>query len=113
MLPRLFFIAFILALTVASLTPGQDLPAITFNDKAAHFAAYFLLALNACALALPTRKLRSLLLGIVLYGIVIEACQGLLIPGRHASLLDALANTFGVIAAIAVYRYRKTRSLSL
>ena len=113
MLPRLFFIGYILALTAVSLTPSEGLPHISFNDKVAHFAAYFLLALNACALALPTRKLRSLLLGIVLYGIVIEACQGLLIPGRHASLLDALANTFGVIAAIAVYRYRKIRSLSL
>jgi len=113
MLPRLLFIGYILALTAASLTPGEDLPAINYNDKIAHFAAYFLLALSACALALPTRKLHSLLLGIVLYGIVIEACQGLLIPGRHASLFDAIANTFGVIAAIAVYRYRKSRRLHL
>ncbi len=113
MLPRLIFIGYILALTVVSLMPSEGLPHITYNDKIAHFAAYFLLALSACSLSLPRQKLRSLLLGIVLYGIVIEACQGLLIPGRHASLLDALANTLGVIAAIAVYRYRKSRKLRL
>lgn len=65
-------------------------------DKLQHFAAYALLA----ALITVTLEARKWwlwgLLGLVIYGGLLEILQGLV--GRDMSFLDEVANTLGVIA---------------
>lgn len=91
------FVGYGLALTAVSLTPGTDLPEITYNDKIAHFAAYWLFAVLARALPVSHLPMRYAPLLIALYGGLIEVCQGALIPGRHADPLDAIANALGAL----------------
>ena len=99
MVPRLALIgACVCALVIAflSLLPGDDLPAQNLNDKLNHFIAYGVLM----GLSVLGRGARSLLwTGLLLtgYGLLLEGLQGVMPFGRSASLLDAIANTGGVL----------------
>ncbi|MEO9970914.1 MAG: VanZ family protein [Hyphomonadaceae bacterium] len=99
MVPRLALIgacACALVIAFLSLLPGDDLPSQNLNDKLNHFIAYGVLM----GLAVLGRGARSLLwtgLLVAGYGLLLEGLQGVMPFGRSASLLDAIANTGGVL----------------
>ncbi len=99
--PLLLFSAFVvlIAITVLSLLPpksGMELPT---NDKVGHFLAYGTCSMNVCLLFNRWKKeLLFSLIGIVLYGVLIEFLQGFV--RRETSLYDFLANTAGVAIGV-------------
>lgn len=76
------------------------------NDKVGHFLAYGTFSMNVCLLFNRWKKeLLFSLIGIVLYGILIEFLQGFV--RRETSFYDFLANTAGVaigVTIIALFR---------
>lgn len=99
--PLLLFSAFVvlIAITVLSLLPpksGMELPT---NDKVGHFLAYGTFSMNVCLLFDRWKKeLLFSLIGIVLYGVLIEFLQGFV--RRETSFYDFLANTAGVAIGV-------------
>lgn len=86
-----------------SLLPASsldDLP--TANDKVEHFASYAVLAFGAVQLFPRWSSLMTVGLGLVFMGIGMEYAQGAMGAGRTMDRYDALANTLGVIAGLAV-----------
>lgn len=102
MIPRpLRIVLFILGCAVVlwlSLAPGETLPTVNLWDKAKHAVAYFVLML-AGAYAFPERLWRgsAILFGI---GIGIEGLQSVMDLGRQGEVLDAVANSVGIIAGL-------------
>lgn len=105
---KAIFVSYLTLLTIASLIPGSDLPSVTYNDKIAHVAGYFVLG----ALGSSISRRPAMFCLLFVYGIAIEGLQGLS-GQREPSSLDALANALGLaIAWLAVNRYwRSGRNL--
>jgi VanZ family protein len=103
----------LIAITVLSLLPprsGMELPT---NDKVGHFLAYGTLSMNICLLFNRWKnELLLSLLGIVLYGVLIEFLQGFV--RRETSFYDFLANTSGVaIGATIIALFRRPLTVFL
>jgi len=97
------FAAGIVVVSVLSLTPGDVLPAIDVWDKLQHVLAYLTLAATG-GVAFPGRRLiPRLALGLLILGCALEALQ-VLVPGRVASVDDAVANAIGVALGLAIAR---------
>lgn len=92
----------VVAVVVVCLMPPPPVTLPENGDKVEHFLAYFLLAASAVQLYRRGRPLRRVALGLVLMGIGIEFAQGALTSTRMADPLDALANTAGVLAGMAI-----------
>lgn len=108
---RIRFVIFgVACATVAwvSLLPADDLPPTGMSDKLEHFIAYGVLALIG---SWAYRARTGLALVLIAMGIVIEGLQWGMGMGRHADVLDALANSMGVIlgmmAALALGALRR------
>lgn len=88
----------VLAIVLASLVPGPELPSDPGLDKIGHCGAYFLLALLGSGLVLraglPRVMLRTFLLGLAL-----EVAQAYLTETRTADWFDVAANGAGVLIA--------------
>ena len=97
---QLAFLAGLLAVSVLSLIPKDELPTLEIWDKWKHLAAYATLALLA-ALAFASHIFRPVAAGLVLWGGVLELGQAL-VPGRSPEWLDVLANAIGVALAVAL-----------
>jgi VanZ family protein len=87
------------------------------SDKMYHAVAYFLLGFT-WLLSFPKssqkKKLKyAIVISCVIFGIVIEVLQGTLTSYRTASLLDIVANTVGVIAAMMLFNkvYKKIAAI--
>jgi VanZ family protein len=97
---------FILALVVVAvlmLTPAAALPKTDIWDKLEHAAAFAGLTVLGF-LAFPERKCAWwLALGLVAFGSVCETLQ-MFVPGRDASLEDAIANLTGVLIVSGSWR---------
>jgi VanZ family protein len=102
--------AVLLAIYWVAIFVGTHLPAEAdfsprFNDKIKHFGAYFVLGTLLCYVTTSTRLSRRFgaiaLVGIV-YAAIDEITQKL-VPGRTADVFDFLADSGGILAAIAVY----------
>lgn len=95
---------FLLALAVIawlSLSPIEELPVgVTLWDKAQHAIAYLGLALIG-AWAFPERSGR-LAAGLVAFGVGVEILQAAMGLGRQGDAIDAVANTIGVTAGLAL-----------
>jgi VanZ family protein len=95
-----------IGITVLSLLPPKSGVELQTNDKVGHFLAYGTLSMNVCLLFNRWKKeLVFSLIGIVLYGILIEFLQGLV--RRETSFYDFLANTSGMaigVTIIALFR---------
>jgi VanZ family protein len=94
----------ILLVVSGSLLPAlllRKLPAMamTDNDKAAHFAAYLLLAMLPVFAADLPRVGIALALTMIPLGIAVEFFQRL-IPGRSFEILDIIANSLGVLTGV-------------
>ena len=97
----------IIGITVLSLMPPKSGIELGEHDKINHFIAYTVFSLNAGMLLDNFRKHLLILPLLVLYGLLMEYCQGF-VPGRAPSWLDALANTTGVlIGFVLTMIYRK------
>jgi VanZ family protein len=99
---RITWVLTVLGIVILSLLPPRNMNFQAYeNDKIGHCFAYAILSLNT--LIVFQRWPRWLLFTImILFGIFLEFGQGL-IPGRQPSILDALANTTGVLIGILIY----------
>lgn len=92
--------------TLVMLLPTSSLPSVNIWDKAEHamtFASLMLLAWPAYQHRFSTAILAALLIG---YGVVTECLQHF-IPSRSFSVLDMLADSFGVLFILFLLRLRK------
>ncbi len=93
-----------------SLLPQEVLPETGVWDKLEHAIAYAALCVIG-AIAYPRKLARSkLLLGLVLYGVALEALQSF-VPGRVASIADVTANTLGVVVGFMAVQTVKTAAI--
>jgi len=99
-LAMLLFWPAIVLVTWGELTPSPPHLETHVWDKLLHFTAYFGLA-GLAALSLKSRRaLLCALLGLIVFGGLLEIVQGL--TGRDADLLDEVANSLGaVLGALA------------
>lgn len=98
---RLAFGALLLIVMALSLLPvGAELPS-TGWDKTNHLLAFAMLACLGC-LAFPQR-IRPVLIGLLLYGALIEVLQSLT-SYRFAEWGDLLADTIGMLPGWALAR---------
>lgn len=90
-----FWLCFALT-SYLSLMPQEFLPSgINIWDKLSHSIAFAALALSA-ALGWPEKGfVRSVLIPLLLFGILVEIIQ-YFVPGREFSLLDMLADAVGI-----------------
>lgn len=104
--PRLWWSLWLLAIVAVvmlSLMSPVSLPsAPAGSDKWGHFAAYFLLAASVTQLIASRGWLLVAGVGLILLGIGLEFAQGALTEDRMRDPMDALANTLGVLAGLAV-----------
>ena len=91
-----------IGITILSLLPPKSGVEIQSNDKINHFVAYATFAFCGLSGYNGTNAWR-LLLFFVSYGLFMEWMQGL-VPGREQSLLDALANSLGVVVGWTIFR---------
>ena len=97
------FVLALIVVAVLMLTPGAALHKTNIWDKLEHAAAFAGLAVLGC-LAFPERKWAWwLALGLVAFGSVCETLQ-MFVPGRDASLEDAIANLTGVLIVSGSWR---------
>lgn len=96
----LLAIAAVIAVCLGPPPRIPDLP--SGSDKVEHFLAYFLLAWGAVQLFARPRALWLAAIGLVALGIGIEFAQGALTTDRMADPRDALANSVGVAAGMAL-----------
>lgn len=92
----------VLAVVVLSLIPPPPMPAVAFRgiDKVEHVLGY--LALSAMATALfarmPTRA--RIAAALMAMGVGLEIAQGTMTATRTPDVLDALANSLGVLLGL-------------
>lgn len=97
----LWWLAIAVTITVCLIPPPPlDLP--KNSDKVEHFLAYFLLAASAVQIYRTRAALLCAGVGLVGLGIGIEFLQGALTDNRMADPMDALANSVGVVAGMAI-----------
>ena len=97
----LWWLAIAVIITVCLIPPPPlDLP--PNSDKVEHFLAYFVLAGAAVQIYRTRAALLWAGVGLVGLGIGIEFLQGALTANRMADPMDALANSIGVIAGMAI-----------
>lgn len=111
--PAIFWSIFIF---VACAMPGKDIPHISFLeilqfDKWVHAGIFFVLALLLVRgmkfTYVRAAHITTLLFALAIcipYGGLLEIMQGTLFQDRSADLLDFIANSFGAIAGVLVYR---------
>jgi VanZ family protein len=117
---KILFIAISVTLFIGylCLKKMEPLPIqLPHSDKMYHVVAYFLLGFT-WLLSFPKssqkKKLKyAIVILCIIYGIVIEVLQGTLTTYRAASLLDIIANTVGVIAAMMLFNkvYKKIAAI--
>ncbi|MBT8255431.1 MAG: VanZ family protein [Bacteroidia bacterium] len=97
-------IAYTILLTFLFLVPTTDVPTveIPFIDKLIHVVLFCFLALgwiltSRLRQAQPTGSVRSMLLLVFIYGIIIEALQELFFETRTADGWDIAANSVGIL----------------
>lgn len=104
--PRLWltvWLAAIAAVIVLSLLTLSGLPELPKgSDKIEHFLAYFLLSAAAVQLFSTQRAHGLAAVGLIAMGIGLEFAQGAYTTQRMQDPLDALANTLGVLAGLAI-----------
>jgi hypothetical protein len=104
--------------------PGKDIPHISFLellsfDKFVHAGVFFvLMILSLRGFLLQTRfvKLQQsakqiALIMCITYGALMELMQGTLFEGRSASVLDIVANSFGCVVGLLLYKKIEQRFL--
>lgn len=98
------WLAMIGAVAATSLISADELPPAPFDgfDKVEHFLAYFVLAGYAVMLFAQRRAQALAAAGLIALGVGLEFAQGALTVSRMADSADALANSLGVLAGLAL-----------
>jgi len=121
LLDKAIYIAVFITLLIAVLSlvklqvkPTMSIPS---SDKVFHVIAYYFL-MKSWLYALSqkdrfTQRVKYVFFGCVIYGIVIEALQGVITSYRTASILDILANTGGIILAILTFHFFEKKILRI
>ncbi|ODS22743.1 hypothetical protein AB835_12450 [Candidatus Endobugula sertula] len=97
------FIGYSLLITLLSLKPHVPIENIPYNDKGAHLIAYAVFTLLAWRINSWSPLFNHMVIGIIMYGGLIEVLQSY--TGRMMSLYDLLANITGVTLCIIVLHY--------
>ena len=100
---RLWFaigIALILLLLYGSLAPAKALPPLGGSDKFWHTATYFVVMAYFSQVYFALRSRLWIAASLIALGVLIEFIQPFV--NRNFDWFDALANTIGVAAALAV-----------
>lgn len=98
---KIFFYFTVIAVFILAVLPGEKIPRIlNFWDKAQHSLAFVVLSLLAI-FAYP-QNIYPRLIGLVLYGGVIEIIQWFL-PWRSGDIYDFIADSLGVLIVGLVY----------
>ena len=107
---RVAFAAVVLLSLVVLFSPGSDVPSgIPISDKVVHFSLFAALALTGRLAAVPPLPLA---VGLVAYAGISEVLQTVLPINRDGDVRDALADTLGVAAGIAVHALALRRRAS-
>lgn len=110
--PQVHFIAIavLAAITYVSLLPGKDLPdSFLFDyDKLAHAFAYagFMFTTWRSAVKWSSRPIMIGIVGVGLYGFLMEVLQGLIHSDRVFDWWDVAANLVGALAVGVVVRLK-------
>ncbi|HEX6860853.1 MAG TPA: hypothetical protein VF138_11725 [Caulobacteraceae bacterium] len=99
---RIRFVIFGVAASVVawlSLIPRTELPKTGVSDKWEHLVVYALLTLVGAWTYRSRAGLGAVLVG---YGVVLEILQGVMGLGRQADVVDALANSLGVVIGLSL-----------
>ena len=111
-LRRTIAIMYLGIIAILSLMPAYDLPHITVFanfDKLVHFSMYFGAAILACwSMDISRERMKPiyyLLIGVFMYGVLMEILQRTMHNGRNFEFKDMIANLTGAIVGIIVYRY--------
>lgn len=90
----------VLGAIVVCLMPIQKLPQPpNLSDKSEHFLAYLLLSTWFAGIY-PRTRYWIIAIGLGVMGVLIELAQGSMSYGRHADVLDVIANCSGVLAGL-------------
>ncbi len=101
---RLAFAASLLLVAWLSLRPMPNLDLPARSDLGAHLVLHAGLAVLAILSNADARRRRIALAGVLAFGVALELLQGL-VPGRHPSMSDVVANAAGV--GIAAFAWRR------
>jgi len=106
MLPRPIRIAVFLAACAViawlSISPTTALPSVNLWDKLQHAGAYFgLTLLGAWSFGAGSWRLA---VGLLALGVGLEVAQSAMGWGRQGDVLDALANSLGIVLGLGVAR---------
>ncbi|HEY3779009.1 MAG TPA: hypothetical protein VGL35_13225 [Rhizomicrobium sp.] len=85
---------------VSAIIPPHSSPKLFPWDKAEHFAAFYVLTVLSVA-AFPRLGLLALAVALSAFGAGIELVQALPFVSRDCDILDWIADTFAVVAALA------------
>jgi len=109
---RIFLVVlYACSITALSLLPPQDLPTVPLfegADKVVHFLMYFIFSFLLCWALKTENKFQRWLLVIPVaigWGIFMEYTQLSMHLGRSFSWYDILANGFGVMGGVAIYKF--------
>lgn len=104
--------------------PGKDIPHISFLellsfDKFVHAGVFFVLVLLTLRGFLVQTRFVKLqqsakpiaLIMCITYGALMELMQGTLFEGRSASVFDIVANSFGCVVGLLLYKKIEQRFL--
>lgn len=89
----------VIAAFIVCLVPSSMLAPVSLSDKSEHGLGYTALTLWFCGLY-PSHSYRRIALSLVGMGILIEILQGLMNLGRHAELLDVVADSVGIVLGL-------------
>lgn len=92
------WVSVVLAMYV-SLMPVQSVSAPAWNDKLLHGLGYFLLTFWFCGIY-PRSHYWKIGLAMLGMGLLVEVLQGAMQLGRHAELMDLVADIAGIVPAV-------------
>ena len=103
-----------LLIAVVSSIPkiSQPIPSIPYADKAAHFLEYAIFAYLMCRALFyssrPHHLSRAVIISIVFCAVFAagDELHQLFIPGRSKSLTDFIADSLGILSALALFNFR-------
>ena len=109
-------IIYLVIIVLLSLLPSSDLPDVPLvsgEDKWIHVCMYLGLGFVTCwsldrnGKSMP--PLYLLLLGVFMWGVLMEVLQQLMAIGRSLEILDMVADLAGAIAGLILYRFMERK----
>jgi VanZ family protein len=109
----IFYLVIVVLLSLLPTSDLPDVPLVSGEDKWIHFCMYLGLGFVTCwsldrkGKSMP--PLYILLLGVFMWGVLMEILQRLMANGRGLEYTDMLANLAGAIAGLILYRFMEQR----